>query len=501
MPSLEQVDHAIAFGSASELGTLIEARKISARELLEICISRVERLNPIYNAVVALDVDGARERAREADDLTARGESLGPLHGLPMTIKDAFEVTGMPATCGFEELRDYRPDHDAASVSRLRQAGAIIFGKTNLPTGATDHQSYNSLFGVTKNPWNLDRTPGGSSGGSAAALAAGMTVLELGSDIGGSIRVPAHFCGVYGHKPSYGIVSSQGHIPPPPGHLLQVDLGVIGPLARSAHDLELVLDLLCGPDDRDGKAVSIDLPAPRHTDLRDYRVALWSDSNTFPLDDACRQAIEAYADDLRGLGVSVDDTARPEVDPRRVYEVYLDTLFGIVGAGVPESTLRSFAEAAEAAPAGRYEPALALAVKQSLRHWMSIAEERAQICRRWAEFFRNYDLLICPITPTVAFPHDTSGTDITAQFSRTITVNGGPCDYLDNLAWPGLITVANLPATAVPTRRFIDGLPIGVQVVGPDLEDKTPLRFAQLVESELGGFIPPPGISPRQRSA
>jgi amidase len=483
---------AIEHVSATELKRLLAERKISALELLELCLARVEKLNPAYNAVVALDVEGAKRAAREADDALAKGRSLGPLHGLPVTIKDAFEVAGMPATCGFEELRHYRPERDAGSVAKLRRAGAIIFGKTNLPTGATDHQSYNSLFGITKNPWNPDRTCGGSSGGSAVAIATGMGALELGSDIGGSIRVPAHFCGVYGHKPSYGIVPRQGHIPPPPGHLFEVDLGVVGPLARSAHDLELALEQLCGPDELDEKAVTIRLPTPRHTDLRDFRVALWADSKSFPLDDACREAIEVYANDLRGLGVKVDDKARPEIDPKDSYDVYLRTLFGIVGAGVPEPILHAFGRSAETAPAGRrYEPLLARAVKQSLRDWMATAEERERLYRQWAEFFKQYDVLLCPVTPTVAFPHDTSGTDITAQFSRTITVNGAPRDYMDNLAWPGLITVANLPATAVPTRRFVDGLPVGVQMAGPYLEDRTPLRFAQLVEMRLGGFIPP----------
>jgi amidase len=479
--------------SATELSHLLAVRKISALELLEFCLARVEKLNPTYNAVVALDVEGARRTARAADEALARGRNLGPLHGLPMTIKDAFEVAGMPTTCGFEELRHYRPDRDAASVARLRQAGAVIFGKTNLPTGATDHQSYNSLFGVTRNPWNPDRTPGGSSGGSAAALAAGMTTLELGSDIGGSIRVPAHFCGVYGHKPSYGTVSVRGHIPPPPGHLLKVDLAVAGPLARSARDLELALDLLCGPGDLEEKAIAITLPASRHEDLRDFRVAVWADASSFPLDDACRRAIDAYTADLRSLGVNVNEEARPDIDPQRCYEIYLSTLFGIVGAGVPEPVLRAFARAAETAPANRfYEPLLARAVTQSLREWMAMADEREKLCRQWAEFFKDYDVLVCPVTPTVAFPHDTSGTDITAQFSRTIRVNNEPRAYMDNLAWPGLVSVANLPATAVPTGRLVDGLPVGLQVVGPYLEDRTPLRFAQLVEAQLGGFSPPP---------
>ena len=482
---------ALAYLPATELKRLLMARQISVRELLDLYLARVEKLNPAINAVVALDVEGAKRRAWEADEGIARGDAVPPLHGLPMTIKDAFEVVGMPATCGLEPLRHHRPERDADAVARLRRAGAIIFGKTNLPAGATDHQSYNSLFGITRNPWNPERTPGGSSGGSAAALAAGMTALEPGSDIGGSIRVPSHFCGVYGHKPSYGIVSRQGHIPPPPGVFLEVDLAVVGPMARSPEDLEMMLDLIIGPRELERGALTISLPPARHTDIRQFRVALWADSGSFPIDQACREAIENYAEDLRRLGVRVDET-KPELDAGRSYDTYLATLFGIIGASVPEETLRAFAAVGQNAPEGSYEAKLSCAVNQSLREWMAAAAERENLYRRWRDFFRNYDVLLCPITPTVAFPHDTSGTDITAQFSRTISVNGTQRPYLDNLAWPGVITVANLPATAVPTRRFVGGLPVGLQIVGPYMEDRTPLRFAQFCAREFGGFMPPP---------
>lgn len=486
------LDASTAFQSATTLARLIAARKLGAVELLELYLQRIETINPRINAVVALDVDGARRRAAEADAATARGERFGPLHGVPMTVKDAFEVAGLPATCGLEELRHYRPARDAAAVARLRRAGVVIIGKTNLPAGATDHQSYNTLFGLTRNPWNLERTVGGSSGGSAAALAAGLCALEIGSDIGGSIRVPSHFCGTYGHKPSYGIVPTGGHIPPPPGHHHAVELGVVGPMARSAEDLERALDVIAAPGELADKAVSLRLPPARHEDLREFRVALWADARSFPLDDGCRRAIEDYAEDLRRLGIQVDETARPDFEPRKSYEAYLDTLFGIIGGGVPEPTLDAFDAAARGAAEGSYEAQLGRAARQSLRQWMATAEAREVLFRRWRDFFGRYDVVICPVTPTVAFPHDTEGQDITAQFSRRIAVNNVLRPYLDNLTWPGLVTVANLPATAVPTGRFADGMPVGVQIVGPFLEDRTPLRLAQLVAGELGGFNPPP---------
>jgi amidase len=238
--------------------------------------------------------------------------------------------------------------------------------------------------------------------------------------------------------------------------------------------------------------VTIELPPARHKDIRQFRMAVWADSDSYPLDEACRAAIEAYVDDLQRLGAKVDRKARPSPDPVQSFDTYIATLFGILGASVPDETRNSLANAGHGAHPGTYEARISQAVTQSLRHWMGLAEERERLYRRWREFFTSYDVLLCPITPTVAFPHDTSGTGIAPQFSRRITVNGEARPYMDNLAWPGLATVANLPATAVPTRRLVDGLPVGLQVVGPYLEDRTPLQFARLASQQLGGFVPPP---------
>ena len=231
--------------SATELVALIRDRKLGSLELLDAQLARIDEHNGGINAVVAMDVEGAREAARAADD--APPDRRGPLHGLPITIKDSWEVAGMPATCGFPELADHVPTRDAEPVALLRAAGAIPFGKTNVPFAAADHQSYNPVYGTTSNPWDLSRTPGGSSGGPAAAVAAGFTSLELGSDIAGSIRIPSHFCGIFGHKPSFGLVPRGGHVPPAPSRLTQGPLSVGGPMARSASDLELALDVLVAP--------------------------------------------------------------------------------------------------------------------------------------------------------------------------------------------------------------------------------------------------------------
>ncbi|MBO0713409.1 MAG: hypothetical protein J2P59_01545, partial [Acidimicrobiales bacterium] len=240
-------DDELAFLPSVELLALLERGELSSRELLDTYLDRLDRHNKAINAIVTLDAERARQRAREADEARAHGESWGPLHGLPVTVKDVFETDGLRTTAGSPDLADYVPDRDAVLVGRLRGAGAVIFGKTNTPTMAADGQTFNPIFGTTNNPWDLTRTPGGSSGGCGAALAAGLTPLSFGSDIAGSIRIPANFCGVYGHKPSFGLIPQRGHIPGPPGQRLERDINVVGPLARDARDLDLALSVLAGP--------------------------------------------------------------------------------------------------------------------------------------------------------------------------------------------------------------------------------------------------------------
>ena len=494
----EAADGPVEFRSATDTLKLLRNRKIGAVELLKFQLDRVQRHNPSINAIVAMDVDGALAAAQRADDLAP--SDLPLLHGLPMTIKDSFEVTGMPATCGLPFLAGHRPQRDADPVARLKAQGAIVFGKTNLPPGAFDWQSYNLIYGITTNPWDRERTPGGSSGGSAAAVAAGLSFLELGSDIGGSIRTPAHFCGVYGHKPSFGVVPLRGHIPPLPGHEAPIEMGVGGPLARSAADLELALDILVAPSERERTAWSVGIPASRHERLQDFRVAMWADDSAYAVDARCLAAMHAYADDLRRLGVKVDMVARPDIDPRASYEAYLMTVLPMMGSGLPPEAIRRLVDSAAgmAPDSENYVARAARAVQLRLSEQFAVAEQRERLYSSWRDFFGRHDLLICPAMPTVAYPTDRRGDDATDPISagehRSIIVNGQHRPYFDNLQWPSLATVANLPATAVPTGRYIDGVPMGVQVIGPYLEDRTPLRFAQLVEHALGGFQAPPAF-------
>lgn len=482
----------LTFSSAIALRAALMRKEVSAGELLELYLSRIARHNEALNLVVALDEDGARKAARLSDEARARGEPLGPLAGLPMTIKDSYEVAGMTATCGLPPLANHRPAYDADPVARLRRAGAILFGKTNLPAGAADWQSYNDIYGRSNNPWDLSRTPGGSSGGSAGAVAAGFTSMELGSDIAGSIRVPSHFCGVFGLKPSYGIVPLRGHIPPPPGMLLTVPLGVGGPLARSAEDLRLALEVLAGPSDLESTALTLRLPPCRHARLKDFRAGVWLGDGIYAVDAAYCEAIEGFANDIRRAGARVSEV-KPPFDPKEALDTYLKALFAVVGAG-DESMVRAM-EARVANDATGYAARLAPAMRASLAEWFALSEQRERLFRAFTAFFADYDVLLCPAAAVVAFPHDTSGDVHASQLDRRLIVSGKPVPYFDNFAWPSIATCANLPAVVMPTGRLIQGLPAGVQIIGPYLEDYTAVGFASLAEAELAPFSPPPAFA------
>jgi amidase len=482
----------LGFESAGELAAALRRRELGSRELLEHYLARIERWNPALNAVVALDAERARAAADAADRALARGEAAGALFGLPMTVKDTFETAGLRTTCGVPELAEHVPAADAISVARLRAAGAVIFGKTNTPTWAGDWQTTNPIYGTTNNPWDRTRTPGGSSGGSAAAVAAGFTSLELGSDIGGSIRVPAHCCGVFGHKPSHGLVPQRGHIPGVPGTLAERDLNVVGPLARSVDDLELALDVLAGPPPELAHAVSLRLPPARGAKLADFRAAAWLDEPSCPIDREMRGLLEQAADALVKAGARIDRDARPAVDFREAIELYLALLIPIMSLELPDALARQLAKGGEGVPADATGviPASARAHASRHRDWLRTHERREQIRARWAEFFRAHDVLLCPVMLTPAFPQDAS------EFtSRRLRVNGEERAYLENIAWPALVTMALLPSTVIPVGRTAGGLPVGIQIVGPYLEDRTPLAFARAATRELGGFAPPPGLA------
>ena len=482
------------YGSIGSLRSALVARRLSASELLAHTIARIEALDGDINTIVVRDFDRASEAARAADAALGRGE-LRPLLGIPVTLKEPFNVAGLPTTWGFPHLRDFQPAEDALLVSRLKAAGAIIIGKTNIPIGLRDFQSYNEIYGTTKNPWDLDRSPGGSSGGCGAALAAGFGPLSIGSDIGGSIRVPAHFCGVFGHKPSLGLVPLRGYsLPPAPPVPGQGDLAVVGPMARTAPDLALSLDVIAGPDEaRDGIGYRLALPASRHDSLRDFRILIIDTHPLMPSGEAVRSAIVRLAErlDKAGAAVARSSAALPDLaDSARLYMRLLNA------ARSPRLTLEALTEAQEVAAALAPEDRSLQAERARgwgmiHRDWLAADAMRLRLQAQWHALFRDFDAVIYPAAAVPAFPHDHS-----EPFdARQLDIDGKAHPYADAcFIWADPASTCGLPATAVPIDRSPSGLPIGVQIIGPYLEDRTTIALAGLIEREFGGFVPPPSF-------
>jgi len=482
----------VALLTGTELLAKLRAREFSSRELLDLYLRRIEKLDPTINAVVTLDVERARKRADEADAARTRGALWGPLHGLPMTIKDTFEVAGMRTTAGAPELKDHVPVRSAVAAQRLIDAGAVIFGKTNTPIYAGDVQSYNEIFGVTKNPWNAEHTPGGSSGGAGAAVAAGLTSVEYGSDIGGSIRTPSNWNGIYGHKPTFGIVPVRGHIPGPPGSLAEVDLGVMGPMARGADDLALLLDVTAGPLPDRARAWKLQLPAPRRGKLQEYRVAAWLDDPAFPVDAEVKRLLQESVQALRRSGVEVTEADPEGVDLAQTVDIYLRLLSPIIIAGFPQPVFDQLTELAAKLPADDPSTMAMMARYGTARHrdWVIADAARQRHRARLEEFFEKFDVLLCPVTPVTAIRHDHSD----PMVNRSIEVNGEPRPYWDLFAWISVATMAHLPASVAPIGNTRHGLPVGAQIVGPYLEDHTTIDFARRLAAVVGGFQAPPGF-------
>ena len=476
------------FRSAKQLASDIRRRKLGCLEVLDLYLARMERRNGKLNAIVVTDVDGARRRARQADAALRRGKPWGPFHGVPMTIKESYDVAGMPTTWGLPALKDNVAPRNALAVDRLLAAGVVLFGKTNVPAWLADYQSYNDVYGTTNNPWDLARSPGGSSGGSAVALAAGLTGLEAGSDIGSSIRNPAHYCGVFGHKPTFGIVPPRGQALP--GRVAQGDISVIGPMARSAADLAIGLSVMAGPDEIDGAGLRLALPAPRRKALREFKVAVMLDDPAAEVDREVQARLQALADFLGKRKVKVSLTARPAFDTAEAHRTYI---FLLRAATAGRQTAEEFSRNAEitrglAPDDQRYYAWTMRANTASHRDWLAANETRHKMRWRWAEFFREWDLLLCPVASSAAFPHDHAG----ERHERMITVNGKRVPCVDQLFWAGYGGMAYLPATVAPAGFTPAGLPVGVQIIGPQYGDRTCIEFARLLEREFQAFVPPP---------
>jgi amidase len=480
-----------SFKSATDISAALAAKKVSAVELAQDAIGRIERHDGKVNAICVRDFDRGLEAARAADAARGRGENK-PLLGIPLTVKESYNVGGLPTTWGFPAQKNFTPPEDALSITRVKDAGGVILGKTNVPLGLGDWQSYNDIYGITNNPFDLGRTPGGSSGGSSAALATGYGPLSLGSDIGGSLRVPAFHCGVYAHKPTLALVPSRGHTPPPfPPLPFDSDLAVIGPMARSAADLSLLLDVIAGPDPMEaGRGYRLALPPSRHGELKGFRVLLIDSDPVMPTNKAVRTAIETLAGNLGKAGVSVTRQSPLLPDFAASSRLYMRLLMSFLAASFQSEAYAGAQKAATSLPADDISlPAERLrGIVLSHRDWVIANGGRGRLRAQWRELFKGFDAVICPIMPTPAYPHDHSP----EQETRRINIDGKDYPYPDQLAWPGIATLPGLPSTAIPLGLSSEGIPVGVQIVGPWLEDRTPLKLAELIEREFGGFVPPP---------
>ena len=480
----------LAFESATQLVQKIKSGAITSVGLLEHYLARVDAHNAEINAVVVEVRERAMARAKAADEALAKGEDWGPLHGLPMTVKESYNLKDTPTTWGEPGWRENIATEDALAITRLEGAGAIVFGKTNVPLMLSDFQSYNEVYGTTNNPWDLGATPGGSSGGSAAALAAGLTGLEIGSDIGGSIRNPAHFCGVFGHKPTWELLPMRGHAGP--GVLTPSDISVIGPLARSAYDLQTAVEIMAGPDEIPGRGYRLELQKAPQKQLKDFRVAVWKDDPIAPVDREVIERVEQCAEIFAKAGATVDETARPEFSAEHVMNTYQNLLWANMASRQSDEAYNGIKAVVEGLPANDQGPGATMLRAQvaSFRDFARHNEARTHIRWGYHRFFQSWDILLTPMMATAAFRHDQ-----TEMEGRRVTVNNEPQPYFLQLFWAGFSGVSYLPSTVVPTGPNTRGLPIGVQLVGPEYGDLVTLKAAQLLEDSGLQFQPAPAFA------
>jgi amidase len=472
------------YSTASEMLTALRARKVSSAELVEMHLQRIEERDGALNSIPIRTADRARDAARLADAALARGQRA-PLLGLPMTLKESTQTAGLPQTAGIPAFKDYRPAGDGPLASAVFSAGACLLGKTNIPVALGDWQADSPIYGRTNNPWDLTRTPGGSTGGGGAALAAGLTPLEIGSDIGGSIRVPGAYCGVYGHRPSETAIPRAGVFPladlPNPAAVM----GVQGPLARSAEDLELLFDVLAGPVLGEDAGWKLALPEARHAKLADFRVAVMPPMPWVKPATEMQGKVEALAAFLSQRGAKVAQ-AMPALD----YDQYFRDYLTLLTVATSQGQTRAEREArARANKDTGILAAQAEGLTLDAAGYLALLNRRELARHAWRSFFGDWDVLIGPMTLDAAFPHQT-----VADFaSRTLLVDNEPVSYLLNIVYPMWAIFAGQPSTAFPAGLNRAGLPLGLQAIGPYLEDKTTLRFAQLLEREWQGFQRPPG--------
>jgi amidase len=482
---------ALAFAPASEAAKAVARGDVTALDLMRATLERVERYNPKVNAIITLLAEEAIEAAEQADELAKTGEELGPLHGVPVTVKDCFEIKGVRTTAGSRAFVNHVSAYDSAPVERLKAAGAIIIGHTNVSEMAFDWQSYNDIFGTTNNPWNLALTPGGSTGGGAAALAAGLTFLEVGSDVGGSIRVPSHFCGLYGHKPSLGTVSARGHIPPAPGSPVgEPVFSVAGPMARSADDLLLALKILGGVDGEAAKAWSWTLPEPRKKKLDYYHIGYTLDDPTCRTSSEVKATLTKMIKMLKEVGVEVEEGCPGGVEPRRLFEDYRYIRYASSAGAHSEAEISALLKG-ESVDDGSDEYVAAHAYVSGVKEFQDALWRRVQAQEAWRDYFGAFDAFLTPVAFVPAFPH----IHTMPMKNRVLQTSEGARRYEDLRFWISLATLCGLPATTAPVGFTAVGLPVGVQIIGAFLEDATTIDLAGKIGEVAGGFHAPPGYA------
>ncbi len=481
----------LAWLSGKQLAARIRRGELSSLEALDAMLARIDLLNPAINAVVTTDVPRARRQAKAADRARAKGVTLGPLHGVPMTVKESFDVVGMATTVGFMDQRDNRPTQDSLVVQRLAAAGAIVVGKTNLPVAMADWQSFNPVYGTTNNPWDPTRVPGGSSGGSAAALAAGLTPMEFGSDIGASIRNPAHYCGVFGHKPTIGIVPSRGHGLPPYVH--DRDIAACGPLARTAADLRLLLEATAGADPAWQAGWQVALAPSKRRTLKGLRVGVLLSAPTADVDRSVQDVLATLARAMKSAGAKVDLAPALPFDLADNHNTYFMLLRAATSASVTDAQVAHAAKRRARVRDGdwSYTAMLTRAWTLSQREWHDWNARRMAMTEGWMRWFERYDVMLCPTASTTAFPHMQTG----ERWERMLDVNGRPQPSTTQMFWAGFGAVCGLPATVMPAGLAADGLPVGAQLIGARGADLDLLAIAGLLEREGFGFRAPPGYA------
>ena len=475
------------FSSAVELAAAIRGRRASAAEVTELYLARLARHNPTVNAVCTLDEAGARRRAKEADQALARGELWGPLHGVPMTIKDALETAGLRTTAGHPPLKDYVPSRDAPAVARLRAAGAILLGKTNVPPLSADYRADNPIFGRTNNPWDLARTPGGSTGGGAAAVAAGLSAFDVGSDLAGSVRTPAHFCGLFGLKATERRIPNTGHIPEPPGVARAVrHMNVLGPLARSIDDICLVTRIISGPDDAEWDVPPVPWIDPPARALAGQRVA-WSTSfGGVPVTQETDNAIQKLAAELARLGCKVEQRNPDGFDFEQAWETWGEIALAERAATGGERSAERVA-ALNATLGDRYAVARGSAkgVRATIGDYMVALTRRDALITTLEKFFARWDAFLCPVTVSPAIPHVPFGTPIDVDDKKVPY-------FIAGTAYTCPFNLTGNPAVVLPLTRSKNGLPIGVQVLGARWSEPALLQTSKLLALVTGPFTPPP---------